>query len=194
VGSWDLDTVFFGTRFRERDFSHQGFVNSQGFDVATWSGDSKDYIFMFTRREPFLRVPDAHFDNAYHIMVGEYFSYRPDSSYFKLSEAGLRLYGHPDAAARLLSRRSPGLFHRMGGASLRRVLEGALSCPLAILEPSPRNEVTMLPVINRRLYRNPRIDAVLSTDDHLKIVVEAQDRDGTPLSECVHFPRGVPSP
>ena len=81
VGYWNLDTAkLHNPALTASGAPIQRYANSSGFNVGNWGNGSRDYIFLFTPQGAVLTNDNMpHFDNAYHIVVGECFTYSSSS-------------------------------------------------------------------------------------------------------------------
>jgi TolB protein len=214
VGMWDIDPERLHDRALVND-AHpiQGFANALGFDVEKWSGSTRDHVFLFSPEGTVRANPNMpHFDNAYHIIVGRYFTCAPvaarpvtgpgsDSALtrvYKLCEVGPPIYTVAVTPAGEISFSDgvTALSSAVPSNSMAKGAEPAGALPQFSRRQNHRPQiltVSLYPKINRQIYpESMNIDAVISPDEHLRIVVEAYDPDGDHiyLKATTRPPRG----
>lgn len=194
VGYWNLDT----SKLQNPALGNSGaplarYTNSSGFDVGSWGNGSKDYIFLFTPEGTVITNGNMpHFDNEYHIVVGECYTYGDGgllpgsdtsvtgslSSHFAINACWDPLYTVSITPAGEISF-EPGLLAAAPGIY-------SASSPQSPGSGSSLNGTTVslyAPVIKdivlfpQSLKLPPGIDANVNRDRYLKMVVTATDAD-----------------
>ncbi|GEM_PF-1687402 len=211
VGTWDIDL----SRLHDPSLATSGnaltgIANTTGFDVSLWGGKSNDYIFLFTPEGAVAVNPNMpHFDNTYHIVAGEFFTYTvtapPGSSTspgsltsaFKLREISPPAYTitiTPSGEISLSDGVTALSSSSLASSPPQGPGRGAPLPSVGYSQHSPAlEEVTLYPKINRGIYpESTGIDAVVEPAGHLKIVMTARDQDGDQLYLKTEITSGVP--
>ncbi len=202
VGHWDIaSSQLQDSALMPSSGPINAFSNNSGFSVDLWKG-SKDYTFIFTPEGKVITNENMpHFDNAYHIVLGEYFACQPAAllpgatfnessvltSCYKLSSVWRPVYTVTITPAGEISFSEgvTALIQSAYSTSQPSSPGNGSGITGSITDlPGPRiSKVIIYPEINRLMFPDSTgIDATVTPDGLLNIDVEGVDDDVDPLT------------
>lgn len=212
IGVWDLDTdALHESTLTTSSASMKNYCNDSGYQTDTWTKIPGSYTFLFTPEGGVVTNRNMpHFDNAYHIIVGQYFTYSGAStpSGAETGSAGLNTF------FRLNSVWSPVYTVTISPLGEVSISTGVLAAQSSIYNDSPPHgpgkvdvggtavgsvhydttiqSVKTIPEINSQSYPpSTSVDATVMPGGHIAFEVTATSTPGEPLTLSATAAGGV---
>ncbi|MGV8119040.1 MAG: hypothetical protein AB2L14_04665 [Candidatus Xenobiia bacterium LiM19] len=203
IGVWDLDTeALHDSALTTGSGAIKRYYNNSGYQIMTWAKMQRSYTFLFTPEGGVVtNINMPHFDNAYHIVVGQYFTYGRTSTPSGAEAAGVGL----NTFFKLNSVWSPVYTVTITPLGEVSISTGVLAAESSIYVDSPPQgpgktkvdaiingpchyetiirDVTMIPEINFQSFPpSTAVDATVMPGGHIAFAVSATSTPGEPLT------------